>query len=71
MSFFKMRPVGERSRKLAEQEHSKRLTAEEAKAKVTECREMAARAIYPEHRITLEHMAEAWERIARALDNGG
>ena len=50
---------------MAEQEHSKRLTAEEAKAKVTECREMAARAIYPEHRIMLEHMAEAWERTAR------
>jgi hypothetical protein len=56
---------------MAEQEHSNRLTAEEAKAKVTECREMAARAIYPEHRIMLEHMAQTWDRIARTLDNDG
>jgi hypothetical protein len=29
---------------------------------------MAARAINPEHRIMLEHMAETWERIAHTLD---
>jgi len=45
-----------------------RLTAEEARAKVRECREMAARAIYSEHRIMLEHMPETWERIALTLD---
>ena len=45
----------------------KRLTAEEAKAKVAECGEMAARAKFPEHRLMLEHMAGTWERIARTL----
>jgi len=49
---------------------SKRLTAEEAKAKVIECRELAARAAKPEHRIMLEHMAETWERIVHTLENG-
>jgi hypothetical protein len=48
----------------------KRLTAEEARQKVVECREMAMRARYPEHRLMLEHMAETWERIARSLTNG-
>ena len=48
-----------------------RLTAEEAKSKVTECRDMAKRAINPEHRIMLENMAGTWERIAHTLENGG
>ena len=46
----------------------KRLTAEEAKAKVAECSGMAARAKFPEHRLMLEHMAATWERIARTLE---
>ena len=46
----------------------KRLTAEEAKAKVAECSEMAARAKFPEHRLMLEHMAGTWERIARTRE---
>ena len=45
-----------------------RLTLEEARRKVAECREMAGRVIYPEHRVMLEHMAETWERIARTLE---
>jgi hypothetical protein len=44
------------------------LTFEEAQAKSAECRTIAARARFPEHRIMLEHMAETWERIARTLD---
>ena len=46
----------------------KRLTAHEAKAKAAECREMAARAKFPEHGLMLEHMAGTWERIARTLE---
>jgi hypothetical protein len=46
----------------------KRLSPKEAKAKVVECREMAARAKFPEHRLMLEHMAATWERIARTLE---
>jgi hypothetical protein len=45
-----------------------RLSPTEAKAKSQECREMAARAKQPEHRIMLEHMAETWDRIAGTLD---
>jgi hypothetical protein len=48
-----------------------RLTAEEAQAKGDECREMARRAIVPEHRIMLEHMAETWEQIAKTLMTNG
>ena len=44
----------------------KRLNAEEAK--VSECREMASRAKFPEHRLMLEHMTGTWERIARTLE---
>jgi hypothetical protein len=49
---------------------ARRLTAAEARDKVTACRAMAARAISPEHRIMLEHMAETWERIAQSMGNG-
>jgi hypothetical protein len=38
------------------------------KSKVAECREMAARAKFPEHGLMLEHMAGTWERIARTLE---
>ena len=48
----------------------KRLSVEEAKAKVIECREMAKRDVNPEHRVMLEHMAGTWERIARTLEKG-
>jgi hypothetical protein len=50
---------------------TKRLTADEAQAKATECRDMAKRATNPEHRIMLEHMAETWERIAKGLMTNG
>jgi hypothetical protein len=40
-----------------------RLTIEECHAKAAECRDMAKRAIKPEHRVMLDHMAETWERI--------
>jgi hypothetical protein len=46
----------------------KRLSTDEAKVKVAECREMAARAKFPEHRLMLEHMAGTWERIARTRE---
>ena len=49
---------------------ARRLTAAEARDKVTECRDMAARATNPEHRIMLEHMAETWDRIAGSVGNG-
>ena len=54
-------------------EDGKRLTAEEAKAKISECRSLAQRATNPEHRTMLDHMAETWERIAKSLqrENGG
>jgi hypothetical protein len=48
-------------------EAPKRLSAEEAKFKVIECRDMAKHAMNPEHRIMLEHMAETWERIAAEI----
>jgi hypothetical protein len=48
-------------------ELTKRLTAEEARAKAIECREMATRAIKSEHRTMLEHIAETWERIEKNL----
>jgi hypothetical protein len=51
------------------EETSKRLTAEEAKFKVIECRAMAKYAKNPEHRVMLEHMAQTWERIAGTLEN--
>ena len=53
------------------QESPKRLTLEEARFKVIECRDLAKRAFNPEHRIMLDHMAETWERIACTLENGG
>jgi hypothetical protein len=55
---------------MADEGSPKRLTADEAKAKITECRELAKRATRPEHRVMLEHMAETWERIAITLGNG-
>jgi hypothetical protein len=50
---------------------TKRLTAAEAQAKAIECREMAKRALNPEHRTMLEHMAETWERIGKNLMTDG
>jgi hypothetical protein len=52
-------------------EAPKRLNADEAHAKVRECRDMARRALNPEHRVMLEHMAETWERIAKSLQSDG
>jgi len=52
---------------MAEQEQTKRLTAQEAGAKVIECRDLARQAMKPEHRTMLEHMAETWGRIAADL----
>jgi hypothetical protein len=46
---------------------TRRLTAEEAKFKALECRELAKRASNPAHCIMLEHMAETWERIASEI----
>ena len=46
---------------------SERLSADEARAKAAECRDMAKRAAIDEHRIMLRHMAETWDRIADNL----
>jgi hypothetical protein len=46
---------------------TRRLTAEEAKFKALECREMAKTADRLAHRIMLEHMAQTWERIANEI----
>ena len=43
---------------------AERLTADEAKAKASECRDLAKRVQKPEHRTMLEYMAEAWDQIA-------
>jgi hypothetical protein len=48
----------------------KRLTAEEALTKASECRDMAKIARNPEHRIMLEHRAQTWDRIAQGLKDG-
>ena len=47
---------------------TRRLNSEEATFKAFECREMAKRAITPEHRAMLEHMAETWNRIAADIN---
>jgi hypothetical protein len=39
------------------------LTFEECHARSWNAVVMAKRAVIPEHRVMLEHMAEAWERI--------
>ena len=41
-----------------------RLSVDDARAKATECRELAREAQMPAHRIMLEHMADTWQRIA-------
>jgi hypothetical protein len=48
--------------------NTRRLTAEEARNKSAECREMAKRVAKREYRIMLDHMAETWDRIALDLD---
>jgi hypothetical protein len=48
-------------------EPTKRLTADDAKARADECREMAKRVVRAEHRIILEQMAEMWEGLAKNL----
>jgi len=50
---------------------STRLTAAEARAKASECREMAGHASKPAHRTMLNHMAETWDRIADDADHVG
>ena len=47
--------------------NEKRLTRDECSSKVAECKDMAARAKDPEHRVMLEHMAETWQRICDDL----
>jgi hypothetical protein len=49
----------------------KPLTAADAQAKATDCRQMAEHALKPEHRTMLEHMAETWERLAKNLMTDG
>jgi hypothetical protein len=48
----------------------KPLSAEDAKAKAAECRELAMRAQRREHQIMLHHVAETWERIAEGMVDG-
>jgi hypothetical protein len=44
------------------------MTADQARAKVVECMEMAAVARDRSHKIMLEHMAGTWQRIAKDID---
>ena len=48
-----------------------RLTADEARAKAQECRDMAIGAELAEHRTMLTHMSETWDRIADTLQTNG
>ena len=48
-------------------EQARRLTAAEARDRASQCREMARRALNPEHRLMLEEMAEMWGRLAMNL----
>jgi hypothetical protein len=48
---------------------TRRMTAEEAKFKALECRELAKRATRPDHRTMLEQMAGLWERIAADMQS--
>ena len=52
-------------------ETPKRLTAADAQAKATECRELARYTNIQENRIMLIHMAETWDRIAKTLHTNG
>ena len=49
----------------------KRLTAEDARTKAKECRDLAKRVMNPEHRVMLEQMAESWDHIANNLMSDG
>jgi hypothetical protein len=49
---------------MADAEPAKRLAPAECIIKAQECRDMARRAVLPEHRIMLQQMAEAWEQVA-------
>jgi hypothetical protein len=46
------------------------LTAEEAKLKALDYRELAEAATHPEDRIMFEHMAEIWEHYAKKVAIG-
>ena len=48
-------------------EPARRLTATDARDKASECRDMARRAQKPEHRVMLDEMAAAWDRLATKL----
>lgn len=45
----------------------KRLTTDEARAKATECRDMATRTKIVSHQVMLIHMAETWDRIVGSM----
>jgi hypothetical protein len=49
---------------------SKRLSAEEARAKATECLRASKSAARPDHKTMLEHMSHTWEQVATSLENG-
>lgn len=46
---------------------TKRLTAEEARAKAMECRDMAGRTKNVSHQVMLIHMADTWDRIVGSM----
>jgi hypothetical protein len=50
--------------KMADAEPAKRLAPAECITKAQECRDLARRALRPEHRVMLQEMAETWERVA-------
>ena len=49
---------------------AERLNAEHYESSAEECRALAREAKNPSHRTMLEHMAEAWERMARSFWTG-
>jgi len=51
-------------------EPRRRLTATDARDKASECRDLARRALKPEHCAMLQDMAETWERLATNLGDG-
>lgn len=44
-----------------------KLTIEQCADQASQCRELALQLMSPPHRITLEHIADTWDRIARDI----
>ena len=64
------RSVGATDGLTMDHEPRRRLTATDARDKASECRDLARRALKPEHCAMLQDMAETWERLATNLGDG-